>query len=370
MKFVKLFEDFEQILNEKASVPKSIIPYIEDISAKVYREILKPLKLGEEEYRNTRNFVYEPDPDFPVNKLEIQIKYETIRNFKSYHRKADRYTGIAIEGSYRGAGDLVQTKKGFVVKLIINIMIGDDFFNSGKFNNKEFMIEKIEALFFHEFIHAYEDIKRITKTGKQLTDTTMQAYVAASSNMRRSPGLPTPLSDFLFLVYAAAAFEVSARNAEIWPKIRKVSDPREREKLAKDTEQWDIAIMLEDFTYEKFVKKIEQEIKEFNSQKPSFSPKIHLKDVLQDIVLEMKEVYVEVSKELADISLSKVFRSMNISSKIEQERIKREVQSNVKKVMSITSNPERFFKNWEKQFHIMGRKAKRKMSKMLTATQD
>jgi hypothetical protein len=372
MKFVKLFEEFEQSLNEKAGVPKSIIPLAEDLSQKVFDAILKPLKRGYGQAEIEEDFKYRKvlDEDFPITKATVSVTYQVVEDLKNKFKRPEQYDGLVVQGSYHGGKNLKESSKGFEIHIDVELIIGDDFVEEKKYEDKEFMITKIEALFFHELLHAYEDVKRKSSHGRQIADTSMQIYVASSSNMRRGFGIPEPVSQFLFLVYAAAAFEVSARNSEIWPKIRKISDPREREKVIKQTEQWEIANMLEKFDHKKFLEELKEEIDKINKLLSADGEDMIDPDrAIRKMIRDMKRAYIEVSKDLALKSLEKARNSSKISIELDIEKLKERVEKNFDTIRSISEDPQKFFKNWETRFHTMGRIAKRKMSKMTTATE-
>lgn len=374
MRFVKLFEEFEkQLLTEKASVPKAIIPYAEDLSEKIYEVMVRHLERGKHRIQEEETFTYDKvlDEDFPLSEVDMVISYQVIEDLKSKHKKPEKYDGLVIEGGYIGGSNLVKTEAGFRVNMQIDMYLGDDFVRNKGYENKEFVLEKIQALLFHELLHAYEDTKRKTKHGKQIADSSMQAYVASSTHMRRQGGVPEPVSMFLFLVYASAAFEVSARNSAIWPKIRKTTDPREREKIVKNTEQWEIADMLEKFNYKEMLKEIKEDIKRANIALITFGDTpIDPDSTIRELIRDMKKTYINVSKQLAERSLIKARETSKLSIDFDIDKIKGDVKKNFDKIRSISTDPEKFFKAWETRFHIMGRKAKRKMSKMITAEQE
>jgi len=375
MKHVKLFEQF---INEKAGVPAGIMPYADDLSERVYAELMKMLKKNGYERSDEveKKFAFKEilSDKFPVSTVVSNIKYEVVQNLKDMIPKGMPFDGVVAEGAFHGGSALKKKGESFEVHIDVSITFDDEAFDNKKYNDKDYMIEKIKELFYHELLHGYEDVQRYTKRStNQISDSEAQVYVAGSNAIREGVPVPQPIAFFLYLIYISSAFEVSARTSSIWPAVSKVSDPHEREKIMKNTIPWKAAQDLLSFSVEKLYADVKKDI-----EKPSLenliqqmvfgrrSSKQNVDDIMKNIVSSIKQAFEIVNSQIAESTFKKILKKKDFPE-TEVKNVQAELNRHAADVKKISDDPKVFFKHWERIFHVAGEKAIRKMSKMTTA---
>jgi len=375
MKHIKLFEQF---INEKASVPPGIIPYAEDLSKRVYDVLLELIKKtpNHQEGEIDQKFKFDKilSDKFPVSSVKSTISYKVIPGLRNMVPKGTPFDGVAAEGAFHGGSELVHRGSKFEVHIDVNISFDAEEFEEKKYEDEKFMLEKIQELFYHELLHGYEDVQRVSKNAtNQISDSESQVYVAGSNAIRENVQMPEPISLFLYFIYISSAFEVSARNSSVWPTIRKTNDPHEREKILKTTIPWKAAHDLLDFTVEKFHDDIKKDIEENSLENllrrimgGGMDNGETAEEVMKNVVSSIKEAFKFINSKLAKSTFEKILKKKDFPE-TEAEHVQQELNRHAKDVEKISDDPKVFFKHWERIFHAAGEKAIRKMSKMTTA---
>lgn len=375
MRHIKLFEQF---INEKAGVPPGIIPYAEDLSKKVYDILLELIKKthNHKEGKIDEKFKFDKilSDKFPVSSVKSTISYKVIPGLRNMVPKGTPFDGVAAEGSFYGGSELIHRGSKFEVHIDVNISFDSEEFDEKKYENEKYMIEKIQELFYHELLHGYEDIQRVSKKiTNQLSDSESQVYAAGANAIRESGQIPVPIALFLYFIYISSAFEVSARNSSVWPTIRKTNDPHEREKILKTTIPWKAAHDLLDFSVEKFHDDVKKDIEENSIENMlrkllggDMDDSETAEEVMKNVVSSIKEAFKFVNSKIAQKTFEKILKKKDFPE-AEAEHVQQELNRHAKDVEKISSDPKIFFKHWERIFHAAGEKAIRKMSKMTTA---
>jgi hypothetical protein len=338
----KSFSEFE--IEEKMGVPSGIVKVADDVAEFVAKTIAGKGLLDNQRTYNKVFEVENPHPELPLKRINLKIEHQLLPMMNQ---------PVVVEGNFVG-DSMVEDSEHFItvdmgVQSKLNLMF--TVFETPNIVYRDFLTE-LQGLFYHELLHVYEDYHRTRKDKFNDMLHTRDFISASVSNMIRgsNPQIHPLINNFLFCVYASASFEVRARVSQVYPFIKDVTDYKDREKIIKDSFQWNIAVQLASFDAKEYVENLLKLMKGDESK---------LKGLTRNLEDAIKEGSMEYSKMLTSQIDSTV--SSEISSKV-QDRIK----GNAKSFEKIDKDPLKFFTEWQKKFNREGEKAKRKLSKLVS----
>lgn len=320
----------EKILLEHAGVPMLINSYVDEIG-----DYFK--KTNFESTGHIFNFT--PKPDFPLKQVLLNFVFKVDSD--------------ADENEFEGSVDLLSLKKDEKGNMSVSISV-DITSPTERYNKNEITIG-IKSVLEHELTHVYEDFKRKRKTPVGLAGSNDNFSAISAMNILKNNNLPPELSNFLFLMYAAASFEVSARVAQVYPFVKGVADPNKREAIIKKTMPWNIAERLAAFNFETFDKNFSSQV-----SMQSIIHNIPTKQIFLNYFKSMEDILKNMSNEFSLI----VFEKLNVpeEDKVQVEKVLSSVSSHAGKILNKT--PMAFFKYWERVFNKAGQKSKAKLLKI------
>jgi len=341
------FKSFDQFgVEEKMGVPSGIVE-IADKTGEYLMEILwdKGI-LDNQEFHKTYK-CENPHPEFPVDAISLSVTHQ----LKPFMSKP-----ISAEGSFDGTSlKIVDSKLLFEITVNTSISLMESVSTPPRELFSK-VLEEIKGLFYHEFLHVYEEYKRTQKDKlNNMLRTKDFLYSSGASTINANNAdnseIPPEVSKFIFMIYASASFEVRARVSQVYPFIKDIANPHEREKVIKQTFQWQIAEALAKFNGEEYYKLL---VKLGGSE-----------DSVKRLVSNVSVVLLGLSKHQSAFLIKSV-EGENVPSD-DQERAVKRVESNLKNVTKETSrDPLQFFKHWQKKFNMEGNKALHKLGKLTT----
>jgi len=338
----RTYDEFD--VEERMGVPAGIIQLSED-SAKFVMKAIAEKNVLEDTDLFKRNYrVENSHPEFPVELISLTISNQLVPMNKE----------IVVEGSFNSSSLVIHEDGKIRFDIAVHLKIDLMFSISTKPEIiLKRVLQEIESLFYHEFLHAYEDYKRSERSNFDRMYLSKDFLYALTSNLlsAQNPELSNELRKFLFLVYASASFEVRARIAQVYPFIKDITNQKDREKIIKSTDAWELAKDLKDFDASAFYETLLREAGDKN------------------IILKVTKSLENAIKNVTVQKTGHFMQSIDASeiSKEEVSRAKLKVEKNFSDIMKISGDdPEKFFSLWQKKFNSEGEKSIRKLSKMVS----
>lgn len=360
--FIKKYISFDEYsLNEKMGVPSAIGPYAA-IMSKLLVELISDIVKDEEEgvaillgaptierELNSKDLSSAISKGFPLNKIHLAISIIPSMNTHGMP--------FYLEGS---SGEFIKNDNGYEcninVRLTVHVlMIAGDQIKGAALKDIQ---KQIEGTLYHELDHEYEEYMRAISTSKiklPIIGTEARIYdIVSSSILKAHKDLPPPIGILLSLIYLNASYEINARVAQVYSFIKDVKDPRDREKIIKNTRQWEEAQMLLNFDakllYDQMISMAEGNTDEEKAE------------TISNFIKGLANEFVDGSKEVEKT----LNTEMDLDS-ADKRTLKGIIINHGKNISKLANKPPlEFLKFWENQFHSNGEKLKRKILKLST----
>lgn len=226
---------------------------------------------------------------------------------------------------------------------------------------KEILLN-LESTLTHELTHVYEELKRKEHLALGLLGSrdSMTSVAGHQIYVGSKKFLPPSLSEFLFFLYAAASFEVSARVAQTYPFLKGVKGNAKRMEVLKNTEAWKTASALSDFTYNKFYSEFTHEIAA-TCREDGIKPE----DFFNDVITELEKALTTFSEDHLTAAMKSVDTEPSPMIVANTKKVIRGATIHTANLLH--KSPTGFFKYWVKAFNHAGEKSKKKLLKLVHA---
>lgn len=319
----------QKLLLEKNGVPMVINSYVDNIKKFFHTNGLKDVN---------HTFTFGLKENFPLKAINLNFEVSVRPGIKK----------IYFNGGFN-PDSFVFNDSGMIAEILINGNVP-----SLSVDENEWMTEFASTL-THEMTHVFENYHRIKKTKIGLAGAANSSESRMASDLFTNTHLPNSLREFLFCMYSAASFEVSARTAQVYPILKGIKDPKVRIAKVKETMPWEVANQLSNFNMEKFQDNFSNEVM-INCMIEHKTPK----EIFDNLINELEIILSDYKKENINQILNSLTLPQNESQKVEQAM--KIVSSHAEKVLK--KQPYSFFNYWIKIINKAGEKAKKKILKV------
>lgn len=332
-------EFYKKILMEAAGVPMAIIPAL--------NELMDPFeKLGEnilhKEFEKTIKIT--PTENFPLESVDF-----------TYYIKPENTSKIFFNGGTNLFGLKKNNNNNYSVEIYVSAMV--PFFNFEETPNNKEMLVLIKSVLLHELTHVYEDIRRKVNNNIGLGGAKHNISSLAASNLLSSSSMPKEIYQFVFNMYSAASFEVSARIAQVYPALKGISDVDERIDIVKKSVSWDIANDLENSDYNKFMINLKSDL--IRGGVKNTDKKIN------ELIAQLIDILKNYNNNFEDGP----FQNLKLNSSPElMSKTEKIIHSVISKNTEISKNTNSFLRYWFRAFKYAGEKSKRKLLRLANRT--